>query len=304
VRRVAAAFLALASLISCSQESESPPEQRADPNEIIVGSFNFTENQILAEIYASSLESHGYSVRRLHDVAAREIMEPAMEQAFVDFVVEYQGTALNFLRLTREPLGISSRTIYERLQEELATRGLVAFDFAPVESKNEVVVSTATAAEHDLVNISDLKPLAPDMVFGGPPECPSRPQCLVGLEAVYGLEFKSFLPLDTGGPVTAAALGSGEIDAGILFTTSPALVSGKLTVLVDDLGLQPPENIVPFARREVVSTHGADLVRLVNSISARLSTVALRTLNQRVDIGGEDPIEVARSWVREEGLDR
>lgn len=303
MRRVAAVLLALSTLLSCSQDPGSGP-QRKDPNAIVIGSFNFTENYVIAEIYASVLDSHGYPVARLHNVASREIMEPALEQAMIDFVVEYQGTALNFLQLRSEPLAIGPRKTYERLQAELETRGIVPFELAPVENKNEVVVRTATAAAHDLVNISDLRPLASEMAFGGPAECPSRPLCLMGLETTYGLEFESFVTLDAGGPLTAAALRSGEIDAGILFTTSPELGRGDLTALVDDRGLQPPENLVPLARKQIVDTYGRDFVRLVDSVSAQLSTLAVRTLNQRVDIGGEDPDQVAGSWVREHGFDQ
>jgi osmoprotectant transport system substrate-binding protein len=302
VKRAIVVTLALVSLLSCSQGSESRQEEQHNANEIVIGSFNFTENQILGDIYATALEQHDYPIARLPDVATREIMEPALEQGVVDFVPEYQGTALTFLELRESPLAISAQSTYQRLQRELAGRGLIAFRYAPAESKNEVVVSSDTAAQYDLVTISDLEPVAGNMVFGGPPECPSRPLCLAGLEAIYGLEFGSFQPLDAGGPLTAAALRSGEVDAGILFTSSPDLVPGDLTLLVDDRRMQPPENIVPFARREIVETYGGDLVRLVNSISARLSTISLRTLNQRVEVGGEDPLEVARDWVEEEGL--
>jgi osmoprotectant transport system substrate-binding protein len=301
VKRAVALTLALVSLLSCSRERDSSHESR-NPNVIIIGSFNFTESQILGDIYATALDENDFPIERLPDVATREIMEPALEQGLVDFVPEYQGTALTFLELRDSPLAISAQSTYQRLQRELDGRGLVAFRYAPAESKNEVVVSVDTAAQYDLVRISDLEPVADNMVFGGPPECPSRPLCLAGLESIYSLDFESFVPLDAGGPLTAAALRSGEIDAGILFTSSPELVPGDLTVLVDDRKMQPPENIVPFARQEVVETYGRDFVRLVNSVSARLTTITLRTLNQRVEVGGENPLEVARDWVEEEGL--
>lgn len=302
MKRIVAAVLALTAAACTTDDSVRPQLRESTSEEIVIGSFDFTENQILAEVYALTLEAHGYPVRRLPNVASREIMAPAMDQAFVDLVIEYQGTALTFVEMRDEPLALGPRATYNELKDELADRGGVAFDFAPVENKNEVVVSASTAAEHDLVTISDLHPIASELVFGGPPECPSRPLCLAGLETTYGLEFNTFQPLDAGGPLTAAALRSGEIDAGILFTTSPFLVGGDLTVLKDDHRLQPPENIVPIARDDVVAKHGHDFVRLIDSITARLSTLELRTLNQRVEIGGEDPDDVATDWVREEGL--
>jgi osmoprotectant transport system substrate-binding protein len=119
------------------------------------------------------------------------------------------------------------------------------------------------------------------LVFGGPPECPSRPLCLDGLENTYGLRFKEFRPLDAGGPLTVAALEGGEIDVGVLFTTSPAISVRRLVVLEDNRNLQPSENIVPVVRKEVAEAHGIEFTELVNSITKQLSTDPLRSLNQR-----------------------
>jgi osmoprotectant transport system substrate-binding protein len=299
------ALVCIAVLGSCTSDPVSnsgskEPTSGAQP--IVIGSFDFSESRILAEIFGQALEDQGYPITRLENVASREVMEPALEQGFVDFVPEYQGTALTFLWHGREIPATSTRETHRKLAEVLGDKGIAVLDYAPAENKNEVVVTQATAYRYRLKNITDLRAVAHQLVIGGPPECPSRPLCLDGLQDTYGLKFKEFRPLDAGGPMTVAALEGGEIDVGILFTTSPAIPVRRLIVLEDNRNLQPSENIVPVVRKEVAETHGSEFTELVNSITDRLSTDTLRRLNQRVELGGEAPAAVAHRWLLLQGL--
>jgi osmoprotectant transport system substrate-binding protein len=144
-------------------------------------------------------------------------------------------------------------------------------------------------------------PEASELVFGGPPECPERPLCLGGLEDRYGLEFGAFEPLDAGGPVSVTALRSGNVDVALLFTTDAAIDQNDFVLLYDDLGLQPAENVTPVVRAEVVEAHGDGFVRVVDSVSALLTTEDLRELNARV-AEGATPKDVATAWLAEHGL--
>ena len=299
------ALVCMALFASCTSEPSVPDDGRPSSGEtppIVVGSFDFSESRILAEIFGRAMEEQGYPITRLDNVASREVMEPALEQGFVDFVPEYQGTALTFLGLGREVPVAGSRETHRKLTKVLDDKGIAVLDYAPAENKNEVVVTETTADRFGLRNISDLRAVAPELVFGGPPECPSRPLCLDGLENTYGLRFKEFRPLDAGGPLTVAALEGGEIDVGVLFTTSPAISVRRLVVLEDNRNLQPSENIVPVVRKEVAEAHGIEFTELVNSITKQLSTDTLRSLNQRVELGGEAPAAVAQRWLLLQGL--
>ena len=157
-------------------------------------------------------------------------------------------------------------------------------------------MTQATADRFGLRDISDLAAVDSQLVFGGPPECAQRRLCLVGLEDVYGLGFREFIPLDTGGPLTLQALRSGGIDVALLFTTDPAIVSEGLVVLTDDRGLQPSENVTPLLRREVLSTHGDGVVRTLDAVSALLTTSDLRAMIGRV-VEGSSARDVAASWL-------
>ena len=147
--------------------------------------------------------------------------------------------------------------------------------YAPAVDRNGFVVSGDLARRRGLEKLSDLAPMASQLVIGGPPECP-RPLCLKGLQDVYKLEFARF-EAKPSRDVTAAELKTGEIDVGMIDTTNPNLVKqGELVQLQDDRHLQPADNVVPVLRREVLDAYGPALVRLVNAVSAQLTTKVTR----------------------------
>ena len=297
-RRTAAALCVGALVLgsACRDPVESPPLPEST---IVIGAFDFTEGAILASLYSQVLTSEGFDVS-VETVATREIMEPALEQGHIDLVPEYQGTLLRFLRpLTDVGTFPDQRAA---LDVALETRGLVALESSPGQNQNVIVVTTQTASDLGLSKISDLKRVAGDLTFGGPPECPARPLCLLGLEDEYGLRFANFVPLDAGGPLTLAALVGGEIDVGLLFGTDPAIDRDGLAVLEDDQDLQPKENIVPVLRRAVLTENGDDLSDPLDELSAHLTTETLRQLNSQVLDVGLSPEEAAHHWLDEKGF--
>ena len=141
--------------------------------------------------------------------------------------------------------------------------------------------------------------VASQLTLGGPPECPERPFCLPGLKDVYGIEFGEFKPLDVGGPLTVEALRNGDIDVGLLFSTSSVIADEGWVVLEDDKQLQAADVITPVVRSEVVDNTITDRL---NAISAALTTENVTELNGRVEIDGEDPADVAADFLDSEGL--
>lgn len=267
-----------------------------------MASFNFPESVLLAEVYFRALEGAGIPVARQHQVGPREIMEPALEQGLVDVVPEYLGSALAYLDPGSSVANLEAGAAQLRLSELLASRGLVALTPAPAESQNGFAVTPATAARYGLSSVSDLQPVAGELVLGGPPECPQRPFCLVGLQETYGLSFRSFMALDSGGRLTRNALAGGEIDVGLLFTTDGHVAAGELVLLADDRRLQPAENVVPVVRRQVVERYGERLATALDEVSAALTTEALARMNAEVGIERQDPAAVATAWLARQGL--
>ena len=138
--------------------------------------------------------------------------------------------------------------------------------------------------------------IASTMTLGGPPECPTRPYCQIGLEKTYGLHFKSFKPLDPGGPLTVAAIKSGSVQVGLLFTTSGAIAGNGWVLLKDDKNLQPADNVTPVLNNKITTAYGKDLTDLVNKVSAKITTEALTDLNKQTDIDQKDPADVAKGF--------
>ena len=287
-----------------SQPSRSaPPGADGRGAAITIGSFNFPESVLLAYLYADALAAKGYPVRVLPNLGPRELVDPALMVGLIQLVPEYTGSALNFVSLGQVPATASVATTASALATSMTGRALVTGNAAAAQDGNAIVVTAATAARYRLRTISDLARVAPQLVFGGPPECPERAYCLLGLRLDYGLRFREFAPLDSGGPLTLQALVAGDIGAALLFTTDPNIRARHLVVLADNRGLQPAENVVPVLRRTTVDRFGNGVLAALNAVSARLSTAALTELDAQVELDGRAPRAVAGHWLRAQGLE-
>lgn len=284
---------------ACDADRGAPAEQA--PGGVRVASFDFVESRLLAEVYASALERAGYPVVRLPGLGPREIVAPALQQGHVDLVPEYVGSALRFYDGARPPAATSVPELQAALVDALRGRGLTALAPAPGQDQNGVVVSRTTARTRGLSAVSDLSAHADGLSFGGPPECPERPLCLGGLQDLYGLRFRTFVAFPSRA-ATAEALLAGQLDVGMLETVDPYLGDGRLVLLTDDLGLQPPENVVPVLRQAVVDGAGPDLLRVLDEVTATLTTAAMVGLNRAVVLEHAALPDVAADWVGSNGL--
>src|SRR5919198_4787542 len=124
--------------------------------------------------------------------------------------------------------------------------------------------------------------IASQLTLGGPPECPQRPFCVIGLKDTYGVTFGDFKPLDVGGPLTVKALESGAVDVGLLFSTDPTIADKGFVVLEDDKHLQQAENITPLVRKDADSP---ELDDALNGVSAVLTTDNIVPLIKQVNDG-------------------
>ena len=292
----AAAVVALLLSSGCSGSSPRP----GPAVDVRIASFDFPESDLLAQIYGQALEANGFRVRILSGLGSREIVEPALQQRRVDFVPEYVGSALNFFAGAGRATG-NARSTYQKLAKRLGEVGITALSMAPAVDQNGVVVLRRTAERLRLRSISDLAPFARTLSFAGPPECANRALCLPGLRSTYGIRFASFHPATSRADIAAELL-AGEVDVGMLETTSGYLTDQRLVLLRDNRALQPADNVVPVVGTAVLRHFGARLQDTIDEVSARLHTADLVAMNSQVQIRGASPRSVAREWLGRQHL--
>jgi osmoprotectant transport system substrate-binding protein len=299
-RKLVLAALCVA-LTACSPSgpARTPHVPGGPKGTIVVGvSGAFTENQIVAEMYAQVLEGAGYTVERQFNLRSREISQNALESGQIDLKPEYLSSLLLFLdpnaQATSDTAGVASQD-----RELLQPRGLTLLRPSPAQDTNVLVANAKTAQRFGLRTMSSLAPVAGRLTFGGPPECAQRPFCMPGLHKVYGILFNDFKALDVGGPQTIAALKADEVQIGLLFSTDPNIRQNGFVRLVDDKHLQNAENITPVIRSDKLN----DEIRgLLDAVSAPLSTDRMTGLIKNVVIDGQTVAAVARGFLAQYGL--
>ena len=291
---------------SAAAESAEPAEPVALDGPITIGAFNFTESQILAELYAGVLRKAGVEVS-ITQSTNREVLQPALAAGEVQVVPEYLGTLTEFLNVKvngPDAPSVANNNVERTLTaaRELAEPlGITLLEPSPAEDVNAFAVTADFAAANSIATLSDLAAWSQgnDLRLGGPPECPQRPFCQLGLESAYGMKIAEFSPLDAGGPLTKTALSQGSIDLGLVFSSDGSVEDLDLVVLEDDLGLQNVDNIVPALTTAVAVPQ---VVTALDGLSAALTTEDLVAMNKAVDIDRKQAAEVAAEFLAAKGL--
>ncbi|MGN6088932.1 MAG: ABC transporter substrate-binding protein [Actinomycetales bacterium] len=263
---------------------------------LVVGSANFPENVLLAQIYAEALKAKGVDVSTKLNIGSRETYIPALKDGSIDLIPEYTGVLLQYFK--KDATAVSPDDVYQALQQAVP-QPLTVLDKSSAEDKDAVVVTQETAQKYNLKSIGDLKPYAPKMVLGGPPEWKTRPTGVPGLKKVYGLDFKEFRPLDVAGPLSVQALKSGQVDAVNLFTTQSAIAQNNFVVLDDPKHLFAAQNVVPLINQDKVTP---DVRSALNAVSAALNTDELAQLVKQVEVDKKDAADVAQQWLKSKNL--
>ncbi|HYM49720.1 MAG TPA: ABC transporter substrate-binding protein [Candidatus Limnocylindrales bacterium] len=293
-------FVGLAFLTAgCGSSPGAGASPSGSPKEsITVASFNFSESAILAQIYGQALKAKGYTITFKLNLGSREIVEPALEKGDIDLYPGYAATELEFQNKAKGEATPDAVATVAKLNTYLNPKGLEALTPSSAVDENAFAV-LKSGKWGSYTKLSDLTPVASQMVLGGPPECPTRPFCEAGLKKVYGLNFKDFKALDAGGPLTKAALDQGSIDIGLIFSSDSAYSTGKYVQLQDDKHLQNADNVVPIIRKDKAND---EVVSVLNSVDAKLTTDVLVSLNKKADVDKEDPDVIASDWLKSNGF--
>src|SRR5688572_6941830 len=268
---------------------------------ITVGSKNFTEQKVLGEIYAQGLEAAGFTVDKELSLGDEKIALEAVKGGEIDAYPEYTGTALlSFFGVKANEIPKDPATAFEDAKAGFEDEGLVAYPPTPFTSSNEVGLTQEKAEELGVATISDLAEHDQDLTLYGSPECRQRTDCLLGLQEVYGLDFKKFVPVAI--DLRHQVLTDGKADLSIVFTTDPQIQREGFVLLEDDKGMFPPYNSTFVVRQDVADKAGAELEDVVSKVQEGLTDVVMQELNARVDLDKKTPEQVAEEYLRESGL--
>ena len=300
----AVACLAVA-VAACSSSGSSTASSSSSANPlapkatgaVVVGSANFPEDELLAQIYVDALQGKGVKVTPKFNIGAREVYYPEIEKGAVTIIPEYNGALLT-TSVDPTSTAASTEEVNAALKAKLPS-SLEILNSSSAEDKDSITVTQATATKDHLTSISDLSPYAKDFIIGGPPEFKTRADGLIGLQKVYGLTFKSFSPLDESGPITIAALSSGKVQAADIFTTTPQIVTNHFVSLSDPKNMFAAQNITPLVYKSGVNS---TIVSTLNAVSAALTTNALLQMNKALTVDHASYTQVASGFLSQEGL--
>jgi osmoprotectant transport system substrate-binding protein len=303
--RTLAVLAAVLVLVTAACGSSNPlggGSASGDLKTVVVGSADFPESKIIAEIYAQALEANGFTVGRQFGIGSRETYIPAVKDHSIDLVPEYTGNLLQYFDKNTKATSPDD-VILSMLR--VLPGDLAILNPSPAEDKDTVAVSQQTAQKWNLKTIGDLAAHSPDVKFGAPSEFLNRTEGLPGLKKNYDLDIppSNFVAIsDGGGPATVRALVDGTVTAADIFSTSPAIPQNKLVVLEDPKNNFLAANVVPLVASQKMSDQ---LKTVLDIVSAKLTTESLIELNTAVSgNAGVDPDQAARKWVRDNGFDK
>lgn len=299
-----ASLLALV-VSACSTGGGSSPVASAPGATIKIGSDGFYESRLMAEIYAQVLEANGYTVERNLGLGARPVTAAAIEGGQIDLKPEYLGSGLGYYDKTK-PTGDPAANRRE-LQAILDGKGggITVLGFTPGQDTNAFVVRPETASQFKLTTMSDLAKVASQLTWGLPPECATNPLCAGALKDAYGIDLATLrvTPLAACDAPIAEALNSRAIDVAELCSTQPAISQFGFVVLDDDKRTQPAENIAPIVRNDFLAkVDKAAFAKLLDDVSAKVTTEVLLELGVEVAVNNKDVDDVARAWLKEQGV--
>jgi glycine betaine/choline ABC-type transport system substrate-binding protein len=268
--------------------------------QLTVGSKNFTEEYILGNIYAQALQAAGYDVKTNLNLGSEVIAYKALQDGEISGYPEYTSTLLQSI-FGKDTVPADAQQAYDQAKAQLEPKGETAFAPTPFADSNAFGMLKTKADDLGVTKISDLQGKSQDLNLYGSPECRERADCLVGLQDTYGLQFKSFNPVDIG--LRYTVLDKGQADASIVFTSDAQLSANpdKYVLLQDDKGIFPSGNVIWVTDQATVQKAGPDYQATIEKVQKGLTLPVMQELNARVDVDKQDPAAVATQYLKEDG---
>lgn len=284
--------LALVVVVAVTAFTACGSKKESNKGTIKVGSKNFTENLILAEVYSLALEDAGYEVDRVFNVASSAI-HTAIVKGDVELYPEYTGTGL--LSVLKLPIETDPQKAYDIVKEQYKKKYNIDWlDYADVNDSQGIVITTKVAKKYNIKTLTDLQKHASELRFASQGEFDEREDGLPAMNKTYGeFKWKSTNVYDTG--LLYEILSQDKADVAPAYTTAGQLTQKEFTVLEDDKHIWPPYNIAPIVKSEVLEKN-PDIADVLNKVSKKLDNKTIIELNAKVDIDKEEYEEVASDY--------
>jgi osmoprotectant transport system substrate-binding protein len=292
-----ASATASASASATASSGSNPLSGGGASGSVVVGSANFPESELLAEVYALALQDKGVKATTKLNIGSREVYYPQVVKGAITIFPEYNGALLSG-EVDPSSTAKTTTAVDAALTAKLPS-SLEILNPATAQDSDSVTVTAATAAKDHLKTIADLKPYASSWTFGAPSEFKTRPDGLAGLKANYGLTFKAFDPLDESGPLTLAALTDGKVQAADVFTTTPQIITDHLVSLADPKFNFAAQNVIPLVYKSAATP---TIIATLNAVSAKLTTSALLQMDNAVITDKDNYSTVAAGFLSAAGL--
>lgn len=289
--------LALAGCASGSPLGTSSTQASKSGGAIVVGSANFPESEIIAQIYTQALKDNGVDASIKPNIGAREVYLKALQDGSIDLVPEYSGSLLQYYNA--KSTAQSSDDVYAALSDALP-KGFEVLDQSKAEDKDSYNVTKAFSDKWSVTSLADLTKVTEPLKVGANPEFAERPYGIKGLKSAYGVT-ATLVPIsDGGGPLTVKALKDGTVQLADIFTTSSAIKDNGFVTLKDPKNIIIAENVVPIINQNKVTVK---VKNVLNAVSAALTTQALVEMNDKSSgAAKESADQIAKEWLASENL--
>jgi osmoprotectant transport system substrate-binding protein len=288
-------LIAALTLAACGG-SKGDPERNSTP--IRIGTTNFAENEIIGELYKQALEAKGFTVKLRASIGPRELTIRALRGGFIDMYPEYVNSLLSEVhKIVNRPA--SSQAAYELAQKLEQREGFTLLAQTKLSNDNALAVLKSFGARRGIASIEDLDRLRPGERVGVAPEFLTRLEGLIGLRRLYDLRPSTKI-VDVPNGDQYPELNKGLVAAASVFTTDRQLAGGRYTLLADPKGVFATNHVAPLISRKILQTHGPEVARTLDAVSALLTIGVMQDLNAKE--AKQTAAAVAREFLRAHGL--
>jgi osmoprotectant transport system substrate-binding protein len=274
----------------------------SDKGTVTISGQNFTEAEIVADMYAGVLAKAGYQPK-VKLVGTRDVYMATFPKS-IDVVPEYVGGIVDFLLLKNDPKAkvpteSDPTQVIDGAKSKLDSAGITLLNPSNATDTNAFFVTKKYSEDNNVTKLSDLQ--GKSVVLAAAPDCEGRLDCAGGLEEQYGIDVTKVLPLGYASQQTYDSVQKDESQLGETSTTDGTLDSLGFVLLQDDKAIQPAQNLVPAISSSFLAAH-PDVADPLNALMAALTTEKLTELNAKVAVDRQNPQDVADQFLSDAGL--